>query len=254
MLRKKTSFKPNFNPAPKPPVQPRESSPKKDEQPPPSIVEPPKEDCNQKTVIYRPTRLDPIKLSLPNSANRNVQLKDLLFKNPPLTKDQKIHKNLARKNQKKRLGVTSVVSSQESTSHTLVPQVKVGPDGQLILDEESTIINRKNPIKSQEAIVEDEEDVVSRTNYDSFRRKPSGSPARWSEEDTQKFYHGLTLFGTDFSIMESILFSGSRDRSEIHKKFKREERINKKKIDIALSKRISLTKEELDCILIEIKS
>lgn len=254
MLRKRTSFKPNFTPAPKPPVQQKDTTSQKKDEP---LVQTPEgaqtEECNQKTIVYKPTRLDPIKLNLPNSANRNVQLKDLLFKNPPLTKDQKLHKTLAKKQQKKRTKAPGA-SPQETTSHTLVPQVKMGPDGQLILDEESTVIKRKNPLKSQEAIVEDEEDVIGRTNYDSFRRKPSGSPARWSEEDTQKFYHGLTLFGTDFSIMESILFSGHRDRSEIHKKFKREERLNKKKIDIALSKRISLSKEELDCILIDIKS
>lgn len=116
-----------------------------------------------------------------------------------------------------------------------------------MLDESSTIIHRKNAIKDQAAIVEDNEDIISRTNYDSFRRRPSKtSQSKWSLEDTKKFYHALTILGTDFSMMESLLFAGSRSRTELHKKFKREERVNKMKIDIALSNRISLNSAELD--------
>lgn len=231
-------------------------------------------------------KFEPIKsISLRNSANKNVKLKDLLFFNPPLTKDQKRHKksiHLAKKNERKRLDeehqqqnrsnkanddinndddggdtleVDHINNNNNSNSKkivandepSLVPKVKLGPEGKLILDESSTFINRKNSIKAQEAIIEDNEEIISRTNYDSYRRKPtSTSQTKWSLEDTQKFYHALTILGTDFSMMESLLFSGHRSRTELHKKFKREERINKTKIDIALSNRISLNSEELD--------
>lgn len=194
---------------------------------------------------------------LRNSAYKNVKLKDLLFFNPPLTKDQKRHK----KNERKRLSEeqandaiaevdvedSNKIIDGEIEEPSLVPKVKLGPEGQLILDESSTVINRKNSIKNQEAIVEDNEEIVSRTNYDSYRRRPtSTNQTKWSIEDTQKFYHALSILGTDFSMMESLLFSGHRSRTELHKKFKREERINKAKIDVALSKRISLNSEELD--------
>lgn len=222
-------------------------------------------------------KFEPIKsLSLRSSANKNVKLKDLLFFNPPMTKDQKRHKKsvyLAKKNERKKVqeeqaSVSKEVQSDSSQSEksssqtaptlpdnpeitpqeqSLVPKVKMGPEGKLILDESSMIINRKNSVKEQEAIVEDNEDVICRTNYDSFRRKPSTtSQAKWSFDDTKKFYHALTLLGTDFSMMESLLFSGLRSRTELHKKFKREERVNKLKVDIALSNRISLNSEELD--------
>lgn len=213
-------------------------------------------------------KLEPIKsLSLRSSANKNVKLKDLLFFNPPMTKDQRRHKKsvfLAKKNELKKVkegddmgnsGDRDTIDSQPTMAppptiddeHSLVPQVKMGPEGNLILDESSTIINRKNSIKEQEAIVEDNEDIISRTNYDSFRRRPSNtSQTKWSPEDTQKFYQALTILGTDFSMMESLLFCGQRSRTELHKKFKREERVNKLKIDIALSNRISLSSEELD--------
>jgi transcription factor TFIIIB component B'' len=216
-------------------------------------------------------RFEPIKsISLRNSANKNVKLKDLLFYNPPLTKDQKRHRknlHLAKKNEKKKLEeqneqVKPTDDNNKSTDDSnykndsaemdtdepsLVPKVKMGPEGQLILDESSTIINRKNSIKEKEAIIEDNEEIISRTNYDSYRRKPaSTSQTKWSVDDTQKFYQALTIFGTDFSMMESLLFSGYRNRTELHKKFKREERINKTKIDFALSNRISITSDELD--------
>lgn len=205
-------------------------------------------------------KFEPIKsLSLRSSANKNVKIKDLLFFNPPMTKDQKKHKksiSQARKNEQRKVHDQELAraSLDEKTSHdelcgqqNLMPKVKMGPDGKLVLDERSTVISRSNAIKDQEAIVEDNEEIISKTNYESYRRKPSStSQAKWSLEDTKKFYHALRILGTDFSLMESLLFAGFRSRTELHKKFKREERLNKSKIDIALSNRIALNSDELD--------
>lgn len=195
-------------------------------------------------------RFEPIKsVNLQNSANKNknVKLRDLLFYNPPLTRDQKRHRKNAKKKQDE-LKSSSVEAEDDGPVEdpSLVPRVKIGQDGKLILDESSTIINRKNLIKEKEAIIEDNEEIISKTNYDSYRRKPaSSSQTKWSSDETQLFYRALTIFGTDFSMMEALLFSGHRTRTELHKKFKREEKSNKNKIDIALSSRISLDSEEL---------
>ena len=202
----------------------------------------------KKKVSFRP------KVTQAVEEPKGPKIRDLLFVNPPLTEDQRKH----RKNEKKRIAEQraktvdkdagdekneAAIDDSLSEELSLVPKVKMGPDGKLVLDESSTIINRNNPIKSQDAIIEDDEDIISRTTYNSFRRKPSTS--KWSNEDTQKFYNALTIFGTDFSMMESFLFSGHRSRTELHKKFKREERANKNKIDLALSNRITLSSEEL---------
>lgn len=290
MLRKRTSFKPNLNKVATPQTDskkpattissPSEEAAKQTEndanitknivepEPSPTVSQIP-EVSNQRVqeAITQLTghKFEPIKLlSLRSSANKNVKLKDLLFFNPPMTKDQKRHKKsivLAKKNEQKKnqneetsdvnnisnMDVDAEQSQQSTEGHSLVPKVKMGPEGQLVLDESSMIINRKNTIKEQEAIIEDNEDVISKTNYDSFRRRPSNtSQTKWSLEDTKKFYQALTILGTDFSMMESLLFSGMRSRTELHKKFKREERVNKVKIDIALSNRISITSEELE--------
>lgn len=290
MLKKRTFFKPNLNKAATPQSDskkpaPTTSSPSEEAakqtetdanitksfiepEPSPTVSQIP-EVSNQRVqeAITQLTghKFEPIKLlSLRSSANKNVKLKDLLFFNPPMTKDQKRHKKsiiLAKKNEQKKnqndetsnvnntnnMDVDAEQSQQSNEEHSLVPKVKMGPEGQLVLDESSMIINRKNTIKEQEAIIEDNEDVISKTNYDSFRRRPSStSQTKWSLEDTGKFYQALTILGTDFSMMESLLFSGMRSRTELHKKFKREERVNKVKVDIALSNRISLNSEELE--------
>lgn len=225
-------------------------------------------------------KLEPIK-SL-NLQNKNVKMRELLFVNPPMTKEQKRHK---KQNKPKQMNqkptnneqqeqssqspskslasincdeveinndignLNGISNNNDSTLHedeepSLVPQVKVGPDGKLILDESSTIITRKNLIQEQEAIVEDEDDIISKTDYNSYRQRNKTN--KWTTEDTKRFYHGITMFGTDFSMMESFLFSGKRSRTELHKKFKREERFNKIKVDIALNNPISVNSEELD--------
>lgn len=217
--------------------------------------------------ILTSQKLAPIK-SL-NLQNKNVKMKELLFVNPPLTKDQKRHRKQNKTQQLRNsqnppkeapsAAVDNITSQSQPTTTasssdgkhagqldeaSFVPQVKVGPDGKLILDESSTIITRKNSIQEQEAIVEDEDDIVSKTDYNSYRQRNKTN--KWTTEDTKRFYYGIAIFGTDFSMMESLLFTGKRSRTELHKKFKREERMNKVKIDIALSNRITVNSEELD--------
>lgn len=255
MLRKKAVFRPNLQHAPTKPNQtnptslsekPREAEPAEEisetvPEPPTRVPETHSQDVQEAIEQLTGRNFTPIKSTgLQNSKNRHIKLKDLLFVNPPLTEEQKRHKRSIVKRPKERVDDAPV---QISSEPSLAPKVKMGAKGQLVLDEASTVITQKNSIKSQAPIFEDQEDV-SRTNYDSFRRRSSS--CKWSEEDTSKFYRGLAIFGTDFSMMESMLFSGSRDRTELHRKFKKEERSNKAKVDTALSRRISLTSEELD--------
>lgn len=179
-------------------------------------------------------------------SKKTLAMKDLLFINPPLTKEQKIHKKniLSAKKSEKRRPVEAPPPEEDDAEGT--PKVKVGPDGTLVLDESSTIIKKKNPLKSQEAILEDAQDL-SQTNYGSFKKRPIAQ-SKWSAEETKRFYQALSVVGTDFSLMESLLFQGSRSRSELHKKFKREERDSKSAIDMALSNQICIDSQELDVL------
>lgn len=56
---------------------------------------------------------------------------------------------------------------------------------------------------------------------------------KWSDEENEKFYMAISIYGTDFALVSS-LFGPSKTREQIKNKFKKEEKKNKEKIDGAL--------------------
>jgi len=52
---------------------------------------------------------------------------------------------------------------------------------------------------------------------------------KWTVRETRKFYKLLEIFGTDFQMIESAF--SSRSREEIKKKFQKEEREQKLKME-----------------------
>ena len=58
---------------------------------------------------------------------------------------------------------------------------------------------------------------------------------KWSEEETQKFYKALELFGLDFSFLTIVL--SPRRREEIKRKYLKEKRKNPKEIERAIFSR-----------------
>lgn len=104
-----------------------------------------------------------------------------------------------------------------------VPRVKVGPDGQLIIDEQSLVIEsstvkRAKEILSTDVIVEDE-------NCHSggfYKKRKRGKD--WPNWETVKFYQVLNVVGTDFVLMQTLF--PNRTRQEIKQKYKKEERVN----------------------------
>jgi len=73
-------------------------------------------------------------------------------------------------------------------------------------------------------------ETPKRTTSASFRTTKNGE--KWTEEETNKFYEGLQIFGSDFSMV-GILFP-KRTRDQIKKKFNREEKSDGKRINEAL--------------------
>eukprot|EP00178_Gracilaria_changii_P003806 TRINITY_DN1574_c0_g1_i3.p1 TRINITY_DN1574_c0_g1~~TRINITY_DN1574_c0_g1_i3.p1 ORF type:complete len:241 (+),score=24.98 TRINITY_DN1574_c0_g1_i3:5-727(+) len=47
----------------------------------------------------------------------------------------------------------------------------------------------------------------------------------WSVEERKKFFNGLRLFGTDFSMIQALILP-HRSQKEIYKRFRREDKIN----------------------------
>ena len=78
---------------------------------------------------------------------------------------------------------------------------------------------------------------------------------RWSKEDTDKFFAGLQLFGTNFGMIES-LFDGKRTRNQIKvscisfiltflkKKFNKEQKKNAAKFNLMLESKITMAEYE----------
>ncbi|TRY74874.1 hypothetical protein TCAL_07132 [Tigriopus californicus] len=114
-----------------------------------------------------------------------------------------------------------------------VPQVKVGPNGEIILDDESTLIETSAAKKAKEDLLKSPlvfENANQGTNYGSWGKKRKN--VDWGDKETIRFYKALSIFGTDFSMMENIF--KRRSRHELKMKFKKEERINRPLVDKCL--------------------
>merc|ERR1712223_1499836 len=115
-----------------------------------------------------------------------------------------------------------------------VPQVKIGPDGELIIDEASTVIDTTAAKKAKEDLLETPlifESSNMATNYGSWGKKRKN--VDWTERETVRFFKALSVFGTDFSMMENVF--RRRSRHDLKMKFKKEERSNRSLVDRCLS-------------------
>ncbi|XP_058792331.1 transcription factor TFIIIB component B'' homolog [Phymastichus coffea] len=153
---------------------------------------------------------------------------DLIYYNPvtnPMT-PKPPNKQAARKN-----SICSIHDSKEEKivdkpAEMLVPQVKVGPNEQLIIDEQSLVIDQ---YKAQENI--DRSDILIDDETSGFYKRRSKSKD-WSKWETLKFYKALNTYGTDFLLMKSIF--PHRTRQELKLKYKKEEKINHNLVEKAL--------------------
>ncbi|KAK4022250.1 hypothetical protein OUZ56_007729 [Daphnia magna] len=118
-----------------------------------------------------------------------------------------------------------------------VPQVRLGPDGEIILDERSLVIDtsetkrNKSQLANAPIIIENSSTTV---NYGSWRKRPRAG--RWSVKETARFYRALNMLGTNFSLMVK-LFPG-RDRIDLKRKFKSEEKTNPSLVDKIIATQI----------------
>ncbi|KAK9701973.1 hypothetical protein K7432_011463 [Basidiobolus ranarum] len=115
------------------------------------------------------------------------------------------------------------------------PQMRV-INGKLALDNSSLFVDRARINNSQDKTPIDvvEESAADRfVNSSTYLVKIKSQ--RWSPEETEVFYQGLAKWGTDFSLIASML--PNRAQKQIKYKFKKEERINSMRITEALIRR-----------------
>ncbi|KAJ3010708.1 Transcription factor TFIIIB component B [Thoreauomyces humboldtii] len=114
------------------------------------------------------------------------------------------------------------------------PMKQSGPrlimiDGKLQLDKNSLHISADND--EEEDLEEIAEDSNRRINSASFGKKPLGR-VRWTSETTNRFYEGLSHFGTDFGLI-SLMFP-ELNRRQIKAKYNAEERCNARRVTATL--------------------
>ncbi|XP_046661192.1 uncharacterized protein LOC124354627 isoform X1 [Homalodisca vitripennis] len=125
------------------------------------------------------------------------------------------------------------VEAPSAPSAIPVPQLKVGPDGQIILDPKSLVIETTGMEKSR-AELENSQVVqeTGATRYNTYSKRKA-KRHEWTARETVQFYKALHTVGSDFAIMTKLF--PKRSRHELKLKFKREERINLNLVDKAMT-------------------
>uniref|UniRef100_A0A914CAN5 SANT domain-containing protein n=1 Tax=Acrobeloides nanus TaxID=290746 RepID=A0A914CAN5_9BILA len=113
----------------------------------------------------------------------------------------------------------------EKTENINGPRVKVDEAGNIVIDEESLIMSQIPETSSLQTI--DDDLIAKKLNSWSFRKWKRTST--WSKLETDLFYEVLGACGPDFGLMHEYI--PTRTRAEIKKKFNKEEKTDRKRID-----------------------
>ena len=132
-------------------------------------------------------------------------------------------------------------------------QVRIGPNGETIIDEGSLFVDRQEEDDTAEYTHIEESDATKFVNSMSYSKKLRGS--RWSAEETELFYdvrccgrsttsrhshslfptQALQQFGENYELISYIL--PGRDRKACKNKFKAEDKRNSNRINYCLKNR-----------------
>ncbi len=91
-------------------------------------------------------------------------------------------------------------------------------------------------------LAEEDEELHAQSEGTKRGRHKKEKSEKWSTKETEKFYHALQIFGTDFSVIAKLL--PGRTRKQIKNKFNKEERENPEKIDLILKQAGTFTLED----------
>lgn len=124
-------------------------------------------------------------------------------------------------------------SGNEGQPVTCAPQLKIDANGSLTIDEESLYIRQVDEPTRTAVVIEGQfnDDNLTHRSYRKIGRRK-----RWNNRDTLRFYQALRMCGTDFALIANVF--PNRDRDDIKRKFKTEDKANRTLVDAALSQRI----------------
>ncbi|XP_030764674.1 uncharacterized protein LOC115888925 isoform X2 [Sitophilus oryzae] len=178
-----------------------------------------------------------------NPEKNKLKMIDLIFYNPttnPMSpknvaqvSEERENDNLEDKNnsEQKNQENDDPVNKNDSENDVLVPQIKIGPFGEIILDERSLIVENTEIVKQKEKMLNSKlVDGNLDIGYGIYRK--AGRSKGWSHKETLRFYKALNLIGTDFTVMAELF--PKRSRRELKLKFTKEEKMNRHLIDKAI--------------------
>ncbi|KAK9880468.1 hypothetical protein WA026_011713 [Henosepilachna vigintioctopunctata] len=122
------------------------------------------------------------------------------------------------------------------------PQIRIGPSGEIIIDEKSLVIENKQTIINREQLQRSQViDGNGDRPYGVYKKVKRSKD--WTHSETLRFYKALSTIGTDFTLMCELF--PNRTRRELKMKFKKEEKINQTLVDKAVMEPCSFDFEEL---------
>ncbi|XP_045777446.1 transcription factor TFIIIB component B'' [Maniola jurtina] len=174
-----------------------------------------------------------------NAKRDTLTMYDLIFYNPtsnPLVlnedeiklKEAKEKQEAERIAKEKEVAVKPPDSPKKSTEPVPVPQIKLGPKGEIILDEQSLVIKQTESDRKVSSVVHE----GAWGTGGQYKKLNFCRSAGWTAPETVRFYRALAALGTDFTLMAQLF--PDRTRKQLKLKFKKEERLNGAQIDRAL--------------------
>ncbi|KAI0375147.1 hypothetical protein BV20DRAFT_934012, partial [Pilatotrama ljubarskyi] len=130
-------------------------------------------------------------------------------------------------------GVDGFDYTEDMTVSRFSVQVRIGANGETIIDEDSLYVNRNEEHQTEEYTHVEESDFTKFVNSATYSKKLRGS--RWSAEETELFYDALSQFGENYELISYVL--PGRDRKACKNKFKAEDKRNPARITHCLNNR-----------------
>ncbi|KAF8167671.1 hypothetical protein B0H34DRAFT_682655 [Crassisporium funariophilum] len=120
-------------------------------------------------------------------------------------------------------------------------QVRIGPNGETIIDEESLVVDRVENDGTDNYTHITESDHTKFVNSGTYGKRYRGS--RWSAEETELFYDALSQYGENYELIAYVL--PGRDRKSCKNKFKAEDKKNHARINHCLDNSIPVDMKTL---------
>ncbi|RYP87923.1 hypothetical protein DL769_000375 [Monosporascus sp. CRB-8-3] len=119
-------------------------------------------------------------------------------------------------------------------------------DGQIVVNQSSLVVDRHAGQDSINLVTVEEDEFSHLTTAASYRRPSRAITNAWTEDETERFYHLLSMFGCDFETIAGML--PGKNRRMVKCKFSREERLRPKRVNAAImvrgQKKVSIDIEE----------